>query len=114
VSGCHICDDNAAADARTEPWAVARLQTGYVRLNPNQYFAGATFFLAKQCVHELHELSRPTRLLHLEEMSEVAAAVFEVFEPRKLNYEALGNSTPHLHWWLTPRSATDARPSGPI
>jgi diadenosine tetraphosphate (Ap4A) HIT family hydrolase len=47
-------------------------------------------------------------------MSEVAGAVFEAFQPRKLNYEALGNGIPHLHWWLTPRYATDARPTGPI
>jgi len=30
------------------------------------------------------------------------------------NYEALGNQTPHLHWWLTPRYETDPRPFGPI
>jgi diadenosine tetraphosphate (Ap4A) HIT family hydrolase len=49
------------------------------------------------------------------EMSEVAAAaVFTAFAPRKLNYEALGNSVPHLHWSLTPRHAYDARPTGPI
>ena len=27
--------------------------------------------------------------------------------PRKMNYEALGNSVPHLHWWLTPRHTDD-------
>ena len=47
-------------------------------------------------------------------MAEVAAAVMATFRPRKLNYELLGNSCPHLHWWLTPRYATDARPIGPI
>jgi diadenosine tetraphosphate (Ap4A) HIT family hydrolase len=114
VSLCHICDENDAADARAEAWSVARLQTGYVRLNPNQSFLGATFFVSKECVRELHDLDRRSRLLHLEEMSEVAAAVFEVFQPSKLNYEALGNSTPHLHWWLTPRYTTDPRPGGPV
>ena len=32
----------------------------------------------------------------------------------KMNYEALGNSVPHLHWWLTPRHGNDPRPHGPI
>ena len=100
---CHICADNALADAGTEPWSVARLETGHVRLNPNQYFTGATFFLTKACVHELFDLDRTTRAKHLDEMAEVAAAVFAAFAPRKLNYEALGNGAPHLHWWLTPR-----------
>jgi len=48
------------------------------------------------------------------EMSQVAEAMFAAFAPRKLNYEALGNSVPHLHWWLTPRYDDDARPRGPI
>jgi diadenosine tetraphosphate (Ap4A) HIT family hydrolase len=65
-------------------------------------------------VIELHELSGPDRQSHLIEMSEVAAAVFTAFAPRKLNYEALGNTVPHLHWWLTPRHANDPRPTGPI
>jgi diadenosine tetraphosphate (Ap4A) HIT family hydrolase len=47
-------------------------------------------------------------------MAEVAASVFDAFGPRKLNYEALGNGAPHLHWWITPRYVTDARPRAPI
>jgi diadenosine tetraphosphate (Ap4A) HIT family hydrolase len=111
---CPNCDGNDAADRGDDPWAVARLQTGYVKLSPTQYYRGATFFVAKTCVSELHELSVPERQSHLMEMSEVAAAVFTAFAPRKLNYEALGNSVRHLHWWLTPRHANDARPTGPI
>ena len=114
MTACPNCDANNAADRGDDPWAVARLQTGYVKLAPTQYYPGATFFVAKACVRELHELSRPDRESHLMEMSDVAAAVFTAFAPRKLNYEALGNSVPHLHWWLTPRHANDARPTGPI
>src|ERR1700722_3364303 len=38
VGSCHICSDNASQDRGEEMWGVARLNTGYVRLNPNQYF----------------------------------------------------------------------------
>lgn len=103
---CPNCDANDDADRGDDPWAVARLQTGYVKLAPTQYYWGATFFVAKACVRELHELSTPDRQSHLMEMSEVAEAVFHAFAPRKLNYEALGNSVPHLHWWLTPGTPT--------
>ena len=48
------------------------------------------------------------------EMSDVAQAMFHAFNPRKLNYEALGNMVPHLHWWLTPRYDDDSRPRAPI
>jgi diadenosine tetraphosphate (Ap4A) HIT family hydrolase len=111
---CPNCAANDAANRGEDPWAVARLETGYVKLASTQYYRGATFFVAKACVKELHQLSRATRQVHLVEMSEVGAAVFEAFAPRKLNYEALGNSVPHLHWWLTPRHAHDPRPTGPI
>jgi diadenosine tetraphosphate (Ap4A) HIT family hydrolase len=47
-------------------------------------------------------------------MAAVAHAVYVAFQPRKMNYEALGNSVPHLHWWLTPRHNDDPRPIGPI
>src|SRR2546430_2477072 len=114
MTGCPNCDANDAADRGDDPWAVARLQTGYVKLSPTQYYRGAAFFVAKRCVSELHELSGADRQSHLMEMSEVAAAVFTAFAPQKLNYEALGNSVPHLHWWLTPRHSNDPRPTGPI
>lgn len=114
VDPCHICSDNASQDRGEDPWGVARLTTGYVRLNPNQYFRGACFFLAKACVHELHHFERATRDAHLAEMAGVSAAVWSVSSPKKLNYEALGNGVPHLHWWLTPRYEADPRPFAPI
>ena len=113
-NGCALCAENAAADRGEDPWAVARLSTGLVRLNPTQWFRGATFFVATSCVAELHELARPIRAAHLMEMSDVAQAMFQAFSPRKLNYEALGNTVPHLHWWLTPRYDDDSRPRAPI
>lgn len=111
---CPACAQNEAAERGDDPWTVARLATGYVRLNSTQYYRGATFFVARACVVELHELSRPDRTAHLVEMGEVAEAVCRAFGPRKLNYEALGNTVPHLHWWLTPRYSGDPWPRRPI
>jgi diadenosine tetraphosphate (Ap4A) HIT family hydrolase len=111
---CAICADNARSEGGAEPWSIARLETGYVRLNPNQYFPGSAFFLTKACVPELHDLDRATRLKHLDEMAEVSAAIFDAVSPRKFNYEALGNGVPHLHWWLTPRYDSDPHPRAPI
>ncbi|MGP0032901.1 MAG: HIT family protein [Acidimicrobiales bacterium] len=111
---CPICADNALADNGADPWFIARLQTGYIRLAPTQYFSGSVFFVARQCVREVFDLDDSARGLHLAEMTEVAAAVNEAFQPRKLNIESLGNGVPHLHWWITPRYTTDPRPKGPI
>lgn len=111
---CPICAENAAADAGQDPWFIARLSAGYVRLAPTQYFPGSTFFVAKQCVREIYLLDRETQQQHLAEMAGVAEAVSTAFQPRKMNYEALGNGVPHLHWWLTPRYSDDRHPHGPI
>ena len=79
-----------------------------------QYHEGYTVFVAKRCVAELHELPNLVRDEFLHEMALVAEAVFDAFQPRKLNYELLGNGAAHLHWHLFPRHTDDARPSGPV
>jgi diadenosine tetraphosphate (Ap4A) HIT family hydrolase len=111
---CPSCAEIEAIERGGHPWAVARLRGGYVWLNPTQYYEGATFYVSKRCVAELHDLEVGERRDHLMEMAAVAAAVFDEFAARKMNYEALGNSVPHLHWWLTPRHQDDPRPGGPI
>jgi diadenosine tetraphosphate (Ap4A) HIT family hydrolase len=114
MSPCPACDDNAASLAGTDPWVVGVLETGIVRVNRTQYHRGATLFVSRTCVSELHELPEPVRCAHVREMALVAEAVFRAFEPKKLNYELLGNSVPHVHWWLTPRHADDPALGRPI
>lgn len=114
MNACHVCDLQRQMDAAEDPWAVARLQTGYVQLHRLQYYRGYTFFSAKSCIAELHQLPGDERRLFLHEMSEVAHAVWRAFSPRKLNYEALGNGERHLHWHLVPRHPDDPRGFAPI
>jgi diadenosine tetraphosphate (Ap4A) HIT family hydrolase len=110
---CDMCAEIHRIESGADPNAVARLATGYVTLRPTQYFRGYTVFSAKSCVREIYDLPPAERDAHLREMAEVAHALARAFEPRKLNYEALGNGTPHLHWHLIPRYATDPHPRGP-
>jgi diadenosine tetraphosphate (Ap4A) HIT family hydrolase len=111
---CEICEATERIEAGEDPYAVARLTTGHVKLLTTQYFRGYTVFSSKLCVPELHDLPSILRDAHLREMAEVAHALARAFEPRKLNYEALGNGTPHLHWHLIPRYASDPHPRGPV
>jgi len=113
-AACDLCARIERAERGENPLAVVRTATGYVNLADVQYHEGYTIFVAKQCVHELHELPAAERDLHLHEMALIAEAVFEAFRPRKLNYELLGNGAPHVHWHLFPRHADDARPRGPV
>ena len=110
---CANCVEIESIERGEHDAAIARLRHGYVWLNRTQYYEGATFYVAKRCVAELHEFEPDERQGHLMEMAAVAAAVFHAVDARKMNYEALGNSVAHLHWWLTPRPRarpTSARP----
>jgi len=111
---CRNCEEIERIEAGEHEHAIARLAHGYLYLNASQYFRGAAFFLARRCVAELHELEPAERQAHLMEMASVAAALQRAVGARKMNYEALGNLVPHLHWWLTPRHADDPRPAAPI
>ena len=111
---CDICARNARTERGENPFGIVRTTTGYVNLADVQYHQGYTVFSAKRCVNELHDLPPDERDAYLHEMAVVAEAVFEAFGPRKLNYELLGNGTPHLHWHLFPRYTDDPGPSGPV
>lgn len=112
--GCSICDRIHEIQAHANPYFVAELNTGYVVIGDIQFFRGYSLFLCKQHAHELHQLEPSFKLRFLEEMSLVAQAVFESFNPVKLNYELLGNSEPHLHWHLFPRHQDDPLPKLPL
>ena len=112
-SGCEICQ-RIARFTPDNPYLIAELDTGYAVLGDNQHYRGYTIFLAKQCAPELHHLAPDIRVRFLSEMADVAEAVFRAFEPRKLNYELLGNSVAHLHWHIFPRYANDANPRWPV
>ena len=113
AAACEVCE-RIARFTPDNPYLITELSTGYAVLGDNQYYRGYTIFLAKQCVPELHDLAPDVRSRFLEEMSQVAEAVFRAFKPRKLNYELLGNSVAHLHWHLFPRYADDANPQWPV
>jgi diadenosine tetraphosphate (Ap4A) HIT family hydrolase len=113
-TSCDLCQSAQRMEDGEDQFAIARLSTGYVSLCATQHFVGYTFFSTKLCVPEIHDLAKATRTVHLHEMAEVAHALARAFNPRKLNYEALGNGTPHLHWHLIPRYATDPHPRGPV
>ncbi|WP_405057016.1 HIT domain-containing protein [Kribbella sp. NBC_01505] len=44
----------------------------------------------------------------------VARALMAYYQPLKMNYETLGNTSPHLHTHLLPRYVEDPRPGQPF
>ena len=100
---CLICDRIQKIREGKNPWFVKELETGYVVLGDNQHFEGYTLFLCKEHKTELFQLDPGEKRKYLEEMSQVAEAVYHAFGVEKMNYELLGNGDTHLHWHLFPR-----------
>lgn len=111
---CLICDRIVMIKEKRNPYFVIELKTSYVVIGDYQLFRGYTLVLFKKHVAELHMLPIQTKKMFLAEMSIVGKAVFNCFQPKKMNYELLGNSENHLHWHLFPRHEDDLRPQGPV
>jgi diadenosine tetraphosphate (Ap4A) HIT family hydrolase len=86
---------------------IAELEQCQVMLNRDQFFPGYCFVFTKSHVTELFHLEQKARAAVMTEVSSVAAALYSIFSPTKINYELLGNMVPHMHWHVVPRFTTD-------
>ncbi len=83
-------------------------------LGHDQYYRGYSLVLAKTHATELYQLPEPEATQYFRDMLRVAEAIATACRPRKLNYELLGNTVPHLHWHLFPRYEGDPNPARPV
>ena len=114
MEDCLICNRINMIKEGTNKYFVAEFETGYAVLGDHQYFEGYTLFLGKEHKRELHELDSGYKQKFLVEMSIVAEAVHNAFQPLKLNYELLGNGDSHMHWHIFPRQITEPNPAQPV
>jgi len=61
-------------------------------------------------VTEPTQLSNDEAAAYWEDVLFVARGLIDYYQPLKMNYEILGNSTPHLHTHLLPRYQNDPAP----
>jgi diadenosine tetraphosphate (Ap4A) HIT family hydrolase len=122
-AGCVFCTVVAALERSdtcpaSQPGQVLRkvrdLPASIAILAPDQYYKGYTMVVSKTHAVELYELSERQSTQYFQDMVAVARAIATAFKPRKMNYEALGNTVGHLHWHLFPRYEWDPNPKGPI
>ncbi len=111
---CEICRQIISIRENKHPRLIAELETGFAMLGPSQFYRGYTIFLCKVDSAELHHLDRDFRIHFLEELTFLSEAVFKAVNPRKLNYELLGNQVSHIHWHLFPRHFNDPQPLLPV
>ena len=113
-TNCLACERIKMIKQGSNPYFVMELDSGYVVLGDHQLFKGYSLLLLKNHTEELHMLTDADRKIFLEDMSLLGKALYEIYSPRKMNYEHLGNSVNHLHWHIFPRHHDDPRPQGAV
>lgn len=104
---CPFCQKLQHLDQLPADELVWQFPHSVVLLGPWQFYNGYCIVVNRRHVTEFSELTPAQRHGYFDEMCLVAQAVESCFQPRKLNYEALGNQVPHLHWHIFPRRADD-------
>jgi diadenosine tetraphosphate (Ap4A) HIT family hydrolase len=107
MNDCPLCTKVANIQKLTADEFVWEFPHSLVALGPWQYYEGYCVVVAKSHVTELFDLSAAKRTAFLEEVTQTAQAIHRVVQPRKINYEWLGNQVPHMHWHLFPRQDAD-------
>lgn len=87
------------------PRMVARMPSGWAVMGESQLLAGYCLLLADPVVESLNDLDEGSRRQFLHDMAALGDAVLAEAdpEPRRINYEMLGNVDPTLHAHILPR-----------
>ena len=108
VAACPICQAGIAADV------IAALEHTWVTAPTVAPLPGYVCVVSRSHVREPYQLPEPQRLGFWRDLDHVAAVVDAALRPSKLNYEIHGNTIPHLHAHLFPRSRNDPFQGRPI
>jgi diadenosine tetraphosphate (Ap4A) HIT family hydrolase len=111
---CPFCRDLNSLQALPPDTVVWEFPHSVAFLGTWQYYQGYCILVARRHVTELFHLEDEVRREYMDEMCILAKAIFECFQPAKLNYELLGNQVPHLHWHIFPRYADDRHALQPV
>lgn len=117
---CALCDRLHAPD----PAPLVRLaafEHSTAFLHDQQGCRGWCVLILNRHIEHLGDLPEATQTALFAEVARVAKAIRAVFPdtgagggPPRLNYECLGNQTPHVHWHVIPRHADDPDPRRPV
>jgi len=108
---CPVCrDEPSPGDTET----IRETDHSWLEAHPRVCLPGTCYVLAKAHAVELDDLSDADLLGFMKDVQVAARALKEVTGAVKINYEIHGNTVPHLHMHLFPRSMDDPFPGQPI
>lgn len=96
-------DPIGAAQRGEHPMMIAQMRSGFVVIGEYQSLPGYCLLLAFPKVNHLTDLPLPERTTYLADMSLLGEALMRACQPRRVNYEILGNSDAFLHAHVWPR-----------
>ena len=87
---------------------IRELKASTVYLFREQSHLGRVIVASKHHVSEIVDLSPRDRQAFLDDVATVAKALHQVFNPKKVNYGAYGDTGCHLHFHLVPKYEDEA------
>ncbi len=111
---CPLCASLATPDPLVH---ISDLRRTAVFLCDQQGCPGWCVCVLREHVEHLDALAVPVQQEVFGEVARVARAIRSIYPtdgagggPPRINYECLGNLTPHVHWHIIPRHAGDPTP----
>ena len=91
----------------TNPYVIARLQSGWLVVGDVQPLPGYCLLLADPVVSSINGLDEAARATYLLDTARIGDALLAVTDANRINYETWGNSEPALHTHIMPRYASE-------
>lgn len=82
---------------------ICDLEYSTVYLNRDQKHKGRCIVTFKEHKTEYFQLTEEENKGYFSEVSKVAKAIYEVFQPDKINYATYGDGVPHVHVHIVPK-----------
>lgn len=109
---CYLCPPRLSAHPGII--LVACLSASSLFLQRDQRFRGHCCLILAEHVTRLDALPEKTYFAFMQDLRRSVSAIREAANPDHMNIALLGNSCPHLHWSIVPRSRRDSRWGRPV
>lgn len=108
---CPVCRDEAPPG---DTVTIRETEFSWLEAHPRVCLPGTCYVLSKMHAIELGDLTESVLLGFMKDVQISARALKHVTGAVKINYEIHGNTVPHLHMHLFPRTVDDPFPGQPI